>query len=244
MRARIGTALAAADGNPRSSITAAIGIDTFIVSGLPFVNFPDGLRNAIWKQIQQALNPEGRYVQYHFSGKLYRKYQKLFHDVLLRSYQETLDCPEVNGVRTMEEVVTGHRSQGRHAPSRWWLAWHEKTAAGVLLLTELEDVDGWDLSYVGVVPEGHSAVEDDTVSLVVDLVRRVDHHFRDVWIADEAFNRTKARDFIDEASDEILFVVAYEARVVLGQEGPVAALFHDGAILHHYNAVGEIAYRR
>src|SRR5438876_1297068 len=36
--------------------------------------------------------------------------QKLFHDVLLRSYQETLDCPEVNGVRTMEEVVTGHRS--------------------------------------------------------------------------------------------------------------------------------------
>ena len=35
MRARIGTALTAADGKPRSSITAAIGIETFIVSGLP-----------------------------------------------------------------------------------------------------------------------------------------------------------------------------------------------------------------
>ena len=35
MRARIGTALTAAAGKPRSSITAAIGIETFIVSGLP-----------------------------------------------------------------------------------------------------------------------------------------------------------------------------------------------------------------
>ena len=35
MRARIGTALTVAAGKPRSSITAAIGIETFIVSGLP-----------------------------------------------------------------------------------------------------------------------------------------------------------------------------------------------------------------
>ena len=35
MRARIGTALTTAAGKPRSSITAAIGIETFIVSGLP-----------------------------------------------------------------------------------------------------------------------------------------------------------------------------------------------------------------
>ena len=35
MRARIGTAFTVAAGKPRSSITAAIGIETFIVSGLP-----------------------------------------------------------------------------------------------------------------------------------------------------------------------------------------------------------------
>ena len=35
MRARIGTALTVGDGNPRSSMTAAIGIATFIVSGRP-----------------------------------------------------------------------------------------------------------------------------------------------------------------------------------------------------------------
>ena len=35
VRARIGTALTALAGKPTSSITAAIGIDTFMVSGLP-----------------------------------------------------------------------------------------------------------------------------------------------------------------------------------------------------------------
>ena len=35
MRARIGTAFTVSDEKPRSSITAAIGIETFIVSGLP-----------------------------------------------------------------------------------------------------------------------------------------------------------------------------------------------------------------
>ena len=35
MRARIGMALTLVLGKPRSSITAAIGIETFIVSGLP-----------------------------------------------------------------------------------------------------------------------------------------------------------------------------------------------------------------
>ena len=35
MRARIGTAFTAEAGKPRSSMTEAIGIETFIVSGLP-----------------------------------------------------------------------------------------------------------------------------------------------------------------------------------------------------------------
>ena len=38
MRARIGTDLTAATGKPRSSSTAAIGIETFIGNGLPHVS--------------------------------------------------------------------------------------------------------------------------------------------------------------------------------------------------------------
>src|SRR5262245_16429755 len=41
-----------------------------------------------------------------------------FHATLQRTYEGTLDCPEVNGVRSIEEVVRGHQSQGVFVPSR------------------------------------------------------------------------------------------------------------------------------
>src|SRR5262249_30327881 len=45
-----------------------------------------------------------------------------FHATLERTYEGTLDCPEVNGLRTIDEVIRGHKSQGLFEPSRWWLA--------------------------------------------------------------------------------------------------------------------------
>lgn len=79
--------------------------------------------------------------------------RRLFQETMLRSYDGTLDCPEVNGVRTMEEIIAGHRAQGVYTPDRWWLAWHEETPVGVLLLAEVPEWNSWDVSYVGVVPE-------------------------------------------------------------------------------------------
>jgi ribosomal protein S18 acetylase RimI-like enzyme len=77
----------------------------------------------------------------------------LFDQTLLSTYRDTLDCPEVNGVRDVEEIIEGHRSQGMHDPERWWLAFYYGQPAGVLLLTDVPDWNGWDVSYVGVVPE-------------------------------------------------------------------------------------------
>ncbi len=76
-----------------------------------------------------------------------------FHRTLLRTYEGTLDCPEVSGVRTIEEVIAGHRAQGRFDPDRWWLARDGGRPAGVLLLTEAPESGAVDVSYVGVVPE-------------------------------------------------------------------------------------------
>jgi ribosomal protein S18 acetylase RimI-like enzyme len=76
-----------------------------------------------------------------------------FHQTLLRSYEGTRDCPEVNGIRTIEEVIAGHKNQGTHDPELWWLARVRGTPAGVLLLTEMVEWRGWDLIYLGVVPE-------------------------------------------------------------------------------------------
>jgi ribosomal protein S18 acetylase RimI-like enzyme len=79
--------------------------------------------------------------------------RSLFEATLLRTYEQTLDCPEVSGVRTIDEIIAGHQAQGKHDPDRWWLALEEGRPVAVLLLTEAGDWPGWDLSYVGVVPE-------------------------------------------------------------------------------------------
>lgn len=76
----------------------------------------------------------------------------LFRATLEQTYVGTLDCPELNGVRSMDEIVIGHVSQGRHDPDRWWLAFVDDLPVAVLLLTAIPEWRGWDLSYLGVVP--------------------------------------------------------------------------------------------
>jgi ribosomal protein S18 acetylase RimI-like enzyme len=76
----------------------------------------------------------------------------LFEETLWRTYEDTLDCPEISGTRTLEEVMAGHRAQGLFDPDRWWLAREGDHPVGVLLLTEMPESGDWDLAYMGVVP--------------------------------------------------------------------------------------------
>jgi ribosomal protein S18 acetylase RimI-like enzyme len=94
------------------------------------------------------LESEGLTYQTYANGD-----PNLFHRTLVRTYEQTLDCPEVNGVRDIQEIITGHRAQGLHDPQRWWLALDLGRPVGVLLLAEMPECEGWDLAYVGVVPE-------------------------------------------------------------------------------------------
>lgn len=76
-----------------------------------------------------------------------------FRETLLRTYEHTLDCPEVNDVRSVEDILEGHKSQGNFDARRWWLAHQENVPVGVLLLADVPALGGWDVSYLGVVPE-------------------------------------------------------------------------------------------
>jgi ribosomal protein S18 acetylase RimI-like enzyme len=75
-----------------------------------------------------------------------------FHETLLLSYEGTEDCPEISGTRTVEEIIEGHRAQGKHDPRRWWLALADGRPVGVMLLCEVPEWAAWDVAYVGVVP--------------------------------------------------------------------------------------------
>jgi mycothiol synthase len=77
---------------------------------------------------------------------------ELFHDTLLKTYEETLDCPEVNGVRTVSEIIVGHQAQGTYDAARWLLAFDRDQPAGVLLMSELPESGALEISYLGVVP--------------------------------------------------------------------------------------------
>jgi mycothiol synthase len=78
---------------------------------------------------------------------------EVFRRTLARTYEGTLDCPEVNGVRSIDDVLIGHRAQGAFDPERWWLVCEGETPVGVLLMTEMPDGGEWELAYMGVVPE-------------------------------------------------------------------------------------------
>jgi ribosomal protein S18 acetylase RimI-like enzyme len=77
----------------------------------------------------------------------------LFHETLLRTYEGTLDCPELNPVRDVRDIIAGHQAQGRYDPQRWWLARETGRPAAVLLLNEIPEWRSLDVAYLGVVPE-------------------------------------------------------------------------------------------
>jgi mycothiol synthase len=98
----------------------------------------------------QFRQPQLNYISYRLADV------PRFEQTLLRTYDNTLDCPELNGVRELAEIIEGHQAQGVHDPEHWWLAEESGQARGVLLMADTPDFGGWDLSYVGVVPEARS----------------------------------------------------------------------------------------
>ena len=73
--------------------------------------------------------------------------------VVAETYVGSLDFPELNGTRSMAEVLAGHRAAGRHRPEDWRVvADAHGDPAGVLLLAQLEPLGLWELSYLGVLP--------------------------------------------------------------------------------------------
>jgi ribosomal protein S18 acetylase RimI-like enzyme len=77
-----------------------------------------------------------------------------FRAVLQGTYAGSLDMPELEGVRSLDDILASHRAGGRFSPERWQVG-HvrgEPGAAAVLLLSELHDRDAWEVAYLGLTP--------------------------------------------------------------------------------------------
>jgi ribosomal protein S18 acetylase RimI-like enzyme len=76
-----------------------------------------------------------------------------FAQTIQSSYQNSLDCPALNGLRSMTDVMAGHQAAGEFDPA-WWLLLREHEALrAVLLLARSPHSEMAELVYLGLVPE-------------------------------------------------------------------------------------------
>ena len=90
------------------------------------------------------------------SGPLrFEPYNADDHDRLVRiieaTYEQTLDCPRLGGVRRIEDVLAGYRCVGSFDPENWLTVRHCGNDVGCLLLADHPGYDNIELLYMGVV---------------------------------------------------------------------------------------------
>jgi ribosomal protein S18 acetylase RimI-like enzyme len=86
----------------------------------------------------------------------------LFAETILQTYRDSLDCPGLNGVRNIEDIIAGHKASGEFDPSLWFLLceqtadgsanWNAPVPRGVLLLSRMPRSDAAELVYLGLSP--------------------------------------------------------------------------------------------
>jgi ribosomal protein S18 acetylase RimI-like enzyme len=77
-----------------------------------------------------------------------------FRELLQATYRSSLDMPELEGARTLDDIIEGHRATGRFVPDRWQLGrLPGRPDIGVaLLLSETVDPEAWEVVYLGLTP--------------------------------------------------------------------------------------------
>ena len=76
-----------------------------------------------------------------------------FAAAILQSYRQSLDCPALNGVRDIEDIIQGHKATGQFDPKMWWLLKEKDQPRGVLLMSPIPHTDVIELVYLGLMPE-------------------------------------------------------------------------------------------
>ena len=75
-----------------------------------------------------------------------------FADVITASYEDTLDCPGLVGLRKIEDIIAGHMAVGRFDPRLWTAYFLGNQPVAALLLNPLADQPELELVYLGIAP--------------------------------------------------------------------------------------------
>jgi len=79
----------------------------------------------------------------------------LFARAITESYRNSLDCPAINGMRSIEDVILGHKSAGgEFDPALWRVICEHGEPRGAMLLSTIPMSDALELVYLGLAPSG------------------------------------------------------------------------------------------
>jgi ribosomal protein S18 acetylase RimI-like enzyme len=120
----------------------------------------DLLRQTGFKHLAHLLYlvaPESEFPRVRPESPLdFEPYSPASHQRLARvmeaTYQQTMDCPGLETVRSTDDVLAGYRQMGVFDPSRWLIVRHAGGDVGCLLLTDHPRHQNLELVYMGVVP--------------------------------------------------------------------------------------------
>ncbi len=77
----------------------------------------------------------------------------LLVEALDRSYRDTMDCPELCGLRETADVLESHKATGVFDPKLWWLVLLDGRPHGCILLARAPEQRALELVYLGLSPE-------------------------------------------------------------------------------------------
>lgn len=103
---------------------------------------------AIVSKVAEPLLPAGcKWLTYAPSR------HELFASTILATYHDSFDCPGLNGLRTIEDILAGHRATGEFDPQHWFLLCENEDAIGAVLLSKVLRSDVTELVYLGLIPQ-------------------------------------------------------------------------------------------
>jgi mycothiol synthase len=79
--------------------------------------------------------------------------RKRLPQLILRTYEGSQDCPQLNGLRAIDDVLANYQAVGEYNPQRWFMVRRENADVGCLLLAEHPQENDWEIVYLGVTPQ-------------------------------------------------------------------------------------------
>jgi len=110
-----------------------------------------------FEKVSELLNLNAErlvFPSYHIEGRLtFRPYKNEHWDrmtaLVEKTYINTLDFPQLTGLVPAECILRGYQESHFFDPSLWYFVEFQSQSIGVLLLTQIEDSEHLELTYLG-----------------------------------------------------------------------------------------------